>query len=84
MKVSPERTTITQGSSVQLQCSVSGFPIPTIKWTKVGEQFRPNIEQIGPVLHIRNARVEDRGLYVCVATNNNGIQQASAAVEVTS
>lgn len=84
VKVFPERTTISQGSSVELQCEVSGSPIPTIKWTKLGEEFRPNVEQVGSVLYIRNAQVADRGMYVCVAKNSHGMQQASGVVEVTS
>lgn len=83
VRVSPERTTISQGQSTELQCTATGYPTPTVKWTKLGEELRRNIEQIGSTLFIRNAQVEDRGMYVCVATNQNGIEQASVVVEVT-
>lgn len=49
----------------------------------MGGELGSNSEQIGSTLFIRNVRVEDRGIYVCVATNSHGIEQASVVVEVT-
>lgn len=81
-KVSPERITISQGSSTELRCDASGSPTPTVKWTKLGSELSPNTEQIGSVLHIRNAQMADRGVYVCVTSNVHGLTQASSVVEV--
>ncbi|KAJ8967223.1 hypothetical protein NQ314_003001, partial [Rhamnusium bicolor] len=81
--VSPERITLSQGQSTELHCLATGVPAPSIKWTKLGGELGSNAEQIGSVLHIRNSRVEDRGVYVCVSTNIHGLEQASSVVEVT-
>lgn len=81
--MSPERISISQGQSSEIQCTATGSPAPSVKWTKLGSELRRNIEQIGSTLFIRNAQIEDRGIYVCVATNQNGIEQASVIVEVT-
>ncbi|XP_044266426.1 basement membrane-specific heparan sulfate proteoglycan core protein isoform X20 [Tribolium madens] len=81
-KVSPERITISQGSSTELHCDATGSPTPTIKWTRVGSELPPHITQSGSILYIRNAQVSDRGVYVCVSSNNLGLAQASSIVEV--
>lgn len=82
-KVSPERVTVSQGQSTEIHCTASGFPFPTVKWTKLGGELSSNMEQIGSTLYIRNAQIEDRGVYVCISTNIHGLGQASAMVEVT-
>lgn len=82
-KVSPDRVTISQGQSTELVCSVTGSPLPTVKWTKLNGVFDSNVEQVGTTLKIKNARLEDQGIYVCVATNGKSIAQASVVVEVT-
>lgn len=78
----PERQNIPQGSSVEIRCDATGSPTPTIKWTKVGEPLSPNTQQHGSVLILQNVQMQDRGVYVCVATNNLGIAQGSSMIEV--
>ncbi|XP_060518138.1 basement membrane-specific heparan sulfate proteoglycan core protein isoform X3 [Cylas formicarius] len=82
-RVSQDRITLRQGDSVEIKCDASGSPPPTVKWTKVQGDFGANLEQIGSTLHIRNAKIEDRGVYICVVTNSLGIEQAVSTVEVT-
>ncbi|KAG5900605.1 hypothetical protein JTB14_017460 [Gonioctena quinquepunctata] len=82
-KVSPDRITLSQGQTTEIQCIATGNPPPSVKWTKLGGELGINAEQIGTMLSIRNARIEDRGVYVCVSTNIHGIEQASVVVEVT-
>lgn len=81
--VSPDRVTITEGQSTEIYCTATGIPSPSVKWTRLGGVLGSNMEQIGSVLHIRSARIEDRGVYVCVSSNVHGLEQASATVEVT-
>lgn len=83
VKVIPEKITISQGSSTELRCEASGVPPPTIKWTKLDAAGNEkNIEQVGQILYIRNAQVNDRGVYICVANNGHGLAQGSSIVEV--
>lgn len=81
-KVSPERITISQGSSTELYCEATGSPTPTVKWTRIGSELPSHITQSGSTLYIRNVQVSDRGLYVCVTSNSQGLAQASSIVEV--
>lgn len=83
VEVSPKSVTVPQGQSTEIRCIATGYPVPSVKWTKLGEELRRNSEQIGSTLYIRNAQMEDRGVYVCVATNQNGIEQQSVFVEIT-
>ncbi|KAL2092656.1 hypothetical protein ACEWY4_012454 [Coilia grayii] len=54
---------------VELQCRVSGKPLPTVEWTHDGEVLSasgdPHVDllQQGQVLRIRAAHVRDQGLY---------------------
>ncbi|CAG9863069.1 unnamed protein product [Phyllotreta striolata] len=78
-----ESITLKQGESKEIQCFTTGNPPPTVKWTKLGQDLSRNVEQFGSTLNIYDAQVQDRGVYVCVATNVHGIAQASVVVEVT-
>lgn len=82
VRIEPDRQTISQGTSAELRCLAVGDPSPTVRWTKVGEDFTSNILVTGPVLRIVNAMVRDRGMYICTAENPGGVAQASAIVEV--
>lgn len=83
-KVTPGRLTISQGSTVEVQCEATGNPPPLVKWTKLQSPDNANFEQVGPLLIIRNAQPSDRGVYVCVASNVHGLVQNSTIIEVTS
>lgn len=47
-----------------------------------GAQFESNARQTGKVLRILNARPENSGVYVCLASNNAGSDQAATIIEV--
>ena len=82
-KIEPERQTIVQGQNGELRCVVSGNPVPTITWQKVGGELVPlRHRSSGETLIIENAVIEDRGLYVCRADNREGSAQSSAIVEI--
>ena len=38
----PEQQTIQVGQSIQLQCQVSGRPLPDVTWTKDGKEIKPS------------------------------------------
>ncbi|KAF5283747.1 hypothetical protein FQR65_LT02641 [Abscondita terminalis] len=80
--VEPQQVTVDQGSTIEIRCIATGSPAPTIKWTRVNDPLSTNAQQIGPVLKIQNVQIRDRGVYVCVASNNNGIAQGSSIIEV--
>ena len=58
------------------------MPYPTIVWSVNGGEFANNAQQTGNVLRILNARPENSGVYVCIATNAAGNDQAATIVEI--
>lgn len=83
VSVVPESIVVPEGRSVELRCDAIGIPPPVIKWTKLNAAgTTDNIEQLGPILHISNIKISDRGVYVCVASNVHGLAQNSSIVEV--
>uniref|UniRef100_A0AAR5PFS0 Basement membrane-specific heparan sulfate proteoglycan core protein n=1 Tax=Dendroctonus ponderosae TaxID=77166 RepID=A0AAR5PFS0_DENPD len=79
----PEQVNIRQGETAEVRCEASGTPTPVVKWTRMGNPMGQSAEQIGNNLRITNARVEDRGVYICAASNELGLEQAAAHIEVT-
>lgn len=47
-----------------------------------GTQLQPNAKQSSNVLKISNARSENSGVYICVATNEVGSELAITMLEV--
>lgn len=84
MRVTPKNQTVGQGSTVEIYCDVTGTPPPTVKWTRVREDFGPTTQQIGNVLRISPVNIEDRGIYICVASNSHGIADNSSMLLVES
>jgi dystroglycan 1 len=80
--IAEERQTVATGTSASIRCEVTGTPQPVITWSKAGGELGPNHRIEGNILRIVQAKVEDRGLYVCLAENVAGRAQATAIVEV--
>ncbi|XP_071052422.1 basement membrane-specific heparan sulfate proteoglycan core protein isoform X15 [Onthophagus taurus] len=81
--VSPVNQTVGQGTTVEIHCDASGSPTPDVKWTRVHEKLGYNAHQIGNTLRIDNVDISDRGVYVCVASNEFGFSNNSSFLEVS-
>ena len=58
------------GGSLKLNCSATGDPQPVISWKKQGGQLPfGRSQQINVDLVIRDISRNDRGNYICIATN---------------
>ncbi|TKR95914.1 hypothetical protein L596_010016 [Steinernema carpocapsae] len=85
-----EDMTVTQGSSLELECKVAGQPMPQVKWAKDGAPVwdDPRYEWTTDAaagtyrLYIREATVYDEGTYRCVATNDSGQATTKAYVKI--
>nr|XP_033815008.1 immunoglobulin superfamily member 10 isoform X2 [Geotrypetes seraphini]XP_033815009.1 immunoglobulin superfamily member 10 isoform X2 [Geotrypetes seraphini]XP_033815010.1 immunoglobulin superfamily member 10 isoform X2 [Geotrypetes seraphini] len=63
-----------------LPCEASGNPLPTIHWTKISSETTISKSRRGSnlevfangTLSIRRVSIQDRGQYLCVATNRHG------------
>uniref|UniRef100_A0A8C4NLZ3 Ig-like domain-containing protein n=2 Tax=Eptatretus burgeri TaxID=7764 RepID=A0A8C4NLZ3_EPTBU len=68
--------TVVAGQVINLPCEVESFPPPVIDWTKDARPISPlstrHIILASGTMMIQNTRVEDAGLYLCVAANIAG------------
>lgn len=65
-----------RGSTIQLLCIATGFPLPSIKWLKDGEPVssigKDNHKSSETGLQISNVDSTDAGQYICRAKNGIG------------
>uniref|UniRef100_H2SLV2 DCC netrin 1 receptor n=1 Tax=Takifugu rubripes TaxID=31033 RepID=H2SLV2_TAKRU len=82
----PSKVTALLGTDVVLECSVSGYPTPSIQWRKGEEQCFPLCRNkkysllVGSNLLIRSVTDDDSGSYSCTAANRN--QNITAQAEL--
>ena len=73
------------GSTSKVHCRAQGSPSPVVRWVKEGRQYfswPPHIEDVNGTLHIHGVKAQDRGNYTCIATNMQGIINATIFVDV--
>ena len=92
---SPETQNVTAGQSFILTCSATGYSVPSIEWTLNGTIYitaDPPVTTITivevqrsntSVLVVSDAKVNDTGMYQCIATNvvNTDTQDANVTVQ---
>ncbi|XP_043490484.1 interference hedgehog-like [Polistes fuscatus] len=71
---SPKALTFSEGGELELSCSVTGQPEPTIEWLINGETLLPdnNLEIRGSTLFISEVEKKHAGIVQCVASNEYG------------
>lgn len=69
------------GCDIRLKVAVSGNPKPTLSWYKNKEPLDPRAEEYG-TLCIRDSKMEDAGVYTCVAQNALGEAVTSAVLAI--
>lgn len=82
--VAPAKQTVDEGLSTFLSCQVTGDPYPSIQWSKVGGTLTDNHVIEGGLLRIKEVTKDDEGMYVCVAQNKKGVEQATGILNVRS
>ncbi|KAG8567085.1 hypothetical protein GDO81_013493 [Engystomops pustulosus] len=84
--IQPQNTEALVGSSVTLECGVSGDPQPRITWTTGTGDFVSSNDHFTVTssggLYIQNVTFSEQGLYWCHASNSEGSIKASASVIV--
>ena len=80
----PSNVTKTEGENVTLHCNATGYPFPTLSWTKDGSDISNNsrisFSAEKKQLAITKASRVDSGAYRCVASNSLGNDTSMAAV----
>ncbi|XP_065269455.1 LOW QUALITY PROTEIN: striated muscle preferentially expressed protein kinase [Emys orbicularis] len=69
------------GCDIRLRVAVVGSPQPRLRWYKNGAQIPPRGEEYG-TLWIRDSKLEDAGVYTCVAQNEQGETMTSAVLAI--
>lgn len=76
-----------EGSSVELPCIASAYPLPVYNWFKNGLPVPLEggslVSQKGGNLLIHKIQLKDAGTYVCTAENSLGQHSASIVMEIT-
>uniref|UniRef100_A0A182W103 Basement membrane-specific heparan sulfate proteoglycan core protein n=1 Tax=Anopheles minimus TaxID=112268 RepID=A0A182W103_9DIPT len=73
---------VMQDTDFSLSCEATGTPYPTLKWTLSGKTFERNVQQSGNVLRISKAQPNNGGVYICVASNEEGMDRAYTVIEI--
>ncbi|XP_062871277.1 basement membrane-specific heparan sulfate proteoglycan core protein isoform X2 [Trichomycterus rosablanca] len=78
----PVTKEVNVGSNAVFPCNATGYPVPTITWSKKGGELPPKSSQDGHVLTVPDVTFEDAGAYVCKASNKHGSVQAATKLLV--
>ena len=85
----PMDLTIRTGAMARLECAAEGHPTPQISWQKDGgtdfpaaRERRMHVMPEDDVFFIANVKIEDMGIYSCMAQNIAGGLSANATLTV--
>ncbi|XP_038056702.1 peroxidasin homolog isoform X2 [Patiria miniata] len=84
-EVTPQFLSAIEGSTVELFCQATGYPLPVIAWRKDGgllPDSRRYLSLASGTLRIVRVTREDEGNYDCYAVNSAGSIQTTAQIEV--
>ncbi|XP_039268950.2 hemicentin-1-like [Styela clava] len=83
---STDTVRVIEGNSFDLDCPVSGVPMPEVIWLKNGRPLPlldvSRIRNNGQQLHIESAQLNDIGTYTCVAKSDAGEANRNFEVDV--
>ena len=70
-----EKFEVMQGENILLPCEVTGTPRPVVQWRQNFSPFTPRSPRFqfqDSGLYVQDARVEDKAIYECIASNEAG------------
>ena len=80
-----DNVTALTNTSITIQCPTSGVPMPTVTWTKDGQEIpsggRYTVKDDGSLM-ISEADENDNARYTCTAESVPGKDSASSTVQV--
>ena len=75
-----------EGDTARLRCEATGYPTPTITWSKNGvdvtSSYNGKAYVQGNTLVIPQVGIDDAGVYTCRATNDMGTARALTYLQV--
>lgn len=67
------RVEVKKGSSVKLECKVSGNPEPKVTWSRKNNLLPDGIQSaVTPILSLEGVDRHQAGIYQCIASNGVG------------
>ncbi|XP_062437683.1 hemicentin-1 [Rhea pennata] len=85
-KDEPEDLTARADTSINIECTATGTPLPQINWLKNGLPLsissQVRLLSGGQVLRIARVQVSDVGVYTCVASNKAGVDNKHYNLQV--
>ncbi|KAK6109169.1 Immunoglobulin I-set domain family protein [Brugia pahangi] len=89
IEVLPGKFKATNGDPVSVECSVSGYPAPTIQWLRNGDILVPEHDRYlisydgeTTTLKFTSIATSDAGKYVCIAKNQEGEAKTAMQLDV--
>ena len=72
------------GENVTVPCQATGDPKPTVTWMKENGELPPGRLEVGVngTLQIWNVKLEDSGIYTCIASSNGIFAKAVSAMKL--
>ncbi|XP_065155517.1 tyrosine-protein kinase-like otk [Atheta coriaria] len=70
-------------SMAKMHCKAQGTPPPLVHWEKLGTQSLPNhITDMNGTLHFNGVQSDDKGKYLCAASNSQGTINVTVDIDV--
>ncbi|KRT79751.1 Immunoglobulin, partial [Oryctes borbonicus] len=73
------------GTVAKIHCKAQGTPPPIIHWEKLGsglDGFASHVTDMNGTLHFNGVLIEDKGKYLCTASNSQGVINATVNIDV--
>ena len=84
-RLDPYKGKVIEGGTIRLRCKGKGHPRPRLAWEKDGAVLESDdrVYLTHGELVIRNAVLDDSGVYTCVVSNGREEARATTTVQVT-
>lgn len=73
------------GSLAKVHCKAQGTPPPIVRWEKEGlgaDNLPAHITDMNGTLHFNGVLIDDKGKYICTASNSQGVINITVLIDV--
>ncbi|XP_072305364.1 basement membrane-specific heparan sulfate proteoglycan core protein isoform X2 [Eucyclogobius newberryi] len=71
-----------EGQTASLRCDAQGFPAPSVSWSKLRAPLPWRHKTVDNTLILPAVGRQDSGEYICTASNNMGVSEATVTLDV--